>query len=383
MEGTMCPTPERQSTAIPIGRAVNRLARRRPAALALGLAAILLWSPGALGQDTGGSHGGHADSPTEVARSAALLAVHERFAQTLVLRLGPFHFDAHDPAMQLSPAWIMGMPISGWLTSFQTRVLDGAGRPLPREILHHINLVRPDRRELFMPVMQRLVAGSQETDRIGLPFPFGVPIEEGDTILIVALLHNPTGQSLDVTVETTIHYDTEAWLDRMGVQPFYIDIQPPPDPASFDVPPGRSTFTWEGSPAVDVRVLGLGGHLHQFGQELRLEEVRSEGPARVLWRTHPTTTEEGKIRGVPRQTFLLRGGIPLSSDRRYRIVAVYDNPTGRTIPSGGMAEIGGIVRLAGEWPEPDRTNPLFIADYRVFTGHNAELGPPGGSKPEP
>lgn len=331
------------------------------------LLAALLASPAAV-LAQGHGHGGHA-----MAVAGGLQVIHEPDHRDIVMLLGPLELPATGSTMRLTPAEGVTVPVDGWVTGFRARVVDGDGNELPSEILHHMNLVRPDRRELFLPVMQRLAAAGQETGEIRVPFPFGIPISKGDTILVVAMVHNPTGRPIRAFVEGRLHYDTPAWLDRVAVQPFYLDIQPPPEEAAVDLPPGRSTFTWEGSPAVDAKVLGLGGHLHQYAVELRLEEVRPAGDPRVLWRTRPEFRRDGLVDRVPRKTFLLRLGLGLSSEKTYRIVATYDNPTGRIIRAGGMAELAGVVWPEAEWPAPDPADPQFLADYRLFTRNNPAL----------
>lgn len=316
-------------------------------------------------------HGGHENE--FMATAGSLQVVYEPDHRDIVMLLGPLDLPATGSTMRLTPAGAVTVPVDGWLTGFRARVVDDHGNELPREILHHMNLVRPHRRELFMPVMQRLAAAGQETDEIRVPFPFGIPVSKGDTILVVAMVHNPTARSVRAFVEGRLHYDTPRWLDRLDVEPFYLDIKPPPEEASFDLPPGQSTFTWEGSPAIDVKVLGLGGHLHQHAVELRLEEVRPDDDAKVLWRARPDFRTDGLVEEIPRKTFLLRLGLGLSSDRVYRIVATYDNPTGDTIPAGGMAELAGVAWPGGEWPAPDPAHPDFLADYRSFTRNSPVL----------
>lgn len=336
----------------------------------LGLLLTLLMVPlPAVAQHSG--HGGHDGEPGGI--RVAFQTLHEPEHHDVVMLMGPMDLPDSGQTMRLTAAHAVTFPVDGWLTRFRTRVVDQNGVELPREVLHHINLVRPGRRELFMPVMQRLAAAGQETGEVEVPFPFGIPISEGDTILVVAMVHNPTGRPLRLTIEGRLHYDTPAWLDRIGVQPFHMDIQPPPAGASFDLPPGRSSFSWEGSPAIDVEVLALGGHLHAHAVELRLEEVRPGGDVRVLWRVAPEFEPDGQVAGVPRDRFLHRFGLGLSRDRTYRIVAVYDNPTGSLIPGGGMAEIAGVVIPDAEWPLPDTTSEAFVADYRSFTRHSPEL----------
>ena len=321
------------------------------------------------GDDAG--HGGH--HAAAIRAEGGFVVLHEPEHRDLVMLMGPIELPATGNTMQETPAEVVTMPVDGWLTRFRTRVVDENGAELPSEILHHINLVRPGQRELFMPVMQRLAAAGQETGEVGVPFPFGIPVSRGDTILALAMVHNPTGRPLRIMVEGRLHYDTPAWLNRIAVQPFHLDIQPPPQGASFDLPPGESTFTWEGSPAIDVEVLALGAHMHAHAREVRLEEVRPDGSAKVLWRAEPTFRPDGLVDEIPRSQFLLRFGLGLSSDRRYRIVAVYDNPTDRVIPAGGMAEIAGVALPDEEWPAPDPSAPLFVEGYRVFTRFNPEL----------
>jgi hypothetical protein len=354
---------------VPTGRGALVLAAT--AALLTGL-----WPVAGAGQtqdmseSMGPSHDMHgAPSPLPVGRIAVQ---HDPEGGRITVALGPFDLPASGNTMRLTPAEALVIPVDGWLTAFRARILDDAGRPLPDEILHHINLVRPDRRELFMPVMQRLVAASHETGRVDVPFPFGVAVESGDTVLVVAMLHNPTGREARVTVEAVLDYDGPEWLDRWGVQPFYVDVSAPPDGAAFDVPPGRSEVSWEGSPAIDVKILALGGHAHRFARELRLVEVRDDGSTRVLWRAEPRTGPDGGIDEIPRRRFLHRLGLPLSRDRTYRLVGVYDNPTGAVLPAGGMAEIAGVVWPSEAWPgSADRGR--VRADCLWFTRHNLAL----------
>ena len=71
----------------------------------------------------------------------------------------------------------------------------------------------------------------------------------------------------------------------------------------------------------------------------------------------------GRLLGMPRKLLALRGeGLRLKAGRRYRIVALYDNPTADTIP-GAMGIIGGLFVPDDlrRWPAIDVTN----ADYRL------------------
>jgi hypothetical protein len=299
-------------------------------------------------------HAGPSDAP-----GPELIVDADPDERVLVLRLGPIELPADDGhAMARTPLLPVQLPVGGWFTGFDARLRNEAGDVLPGHLLHHVNIMVPDRVDLFRPIMQRLVAAGEETEAITLPWPFGIPVPEGQELLVYAMLHNPDGVAYGtVWLDMTIPYTDRR---RRGVQPFFIDASPPPGPASWDLPPGRSERSWEGSPAVDGRVLGVGGHLHRFGTELILEDVTA---GRVITRLRPDVGPDGEILGVERRRFLWWLGIPLRTDRVYRITAIYDNPTPDTIPWGAMGAIGGaFMPRDREWPRPNARDPLFIRD---------------------
>ena len=56
---------------------------------------------------------------------------------------------------------------------------------------------------------------------------------------------------------------------------------------------------------------------------------------------------------------LFDASIELKTNHTYRIVGVYDNPTGETQP--GMAQIAALFRPA-DWPANDRSDPVYQLD---------------------
>ncbi len=58
----------------------------------------------------------------------------------------------------------------------------------------------------------------------------------------------------------------------------------------------------------------------------------------------------------------------LERGRRYRLIAVYDNPTGRVLREGGMGKIAGPLELEGaaEWPALDASDPLIRLDRETM-----------------
>lgn len=318
------------------------------------------------GHDHGGdNHGGHnhGSSAPALAKDAELRIEHDARAGRILLTVGPFVLSsgAHEPVMLMPPLLRGSLPVSGWLVGFDVGVFDSRGTRLPQSLMHHSGLMLPDRRDLFLPIIHRLASAGEETDPIRLPWPLGVPITQGEAVLATAMLHNPTANDYGPVF---LRFALQTAKTRLvEVRPFFMEVRPPPGPASWDLPPGRSTRSWEATPAVDGRIMGLGGHIHRHGVELVLEEVTT---GRVLHRIQPDLEPDGGIRGIP-QRYFLPFGIRVHRDRTYRITAVYDNPTGVTIPNGAMGSFGGVLIPArGTWPTPDPSDPLFQEDIEWY-----------------
>lgn len=309
------------------------------------------------------------------APAAALVARRERGA--LVLELGPVdlpaggheHADEGGHAMMMMtspPPLSVAVPVDGWLRGYVVDLVDGEGHPVPHELLHHVNVIAPQRRELFSGIMLRVAAAGSETAPVSLPWFVGYRVHPGDTLLVSAMLHNPTPNAYH-GVRLRVRFpvrDADAWLGAMSIFPFYLDVMPPAGTHAYDLPPGHSEQYWEGSPAIAGRILGMGGHLHEYGVALRLED-RTEG--KVLWEGEPTLDSAGRVVGMAQTNLAWKLGIRMRPDHVYRLTAIYDNPTGATIPDGGMGALGGAFLPSGDtpWPKIDRAAPDYVKDIRV------------------
>ncbi len=83
------------------------------------------------------------------------------------------------------------VPVDASLHGSRVEVVDGSGRLLPHEMLHHFNLSDPDHRELFLPIGLHLLAMSRETPAITIPrLLFGLPLARGQRLIAGAMLAN-------------------------------------------------------------------------------------------------------------------------------------------------------------------------------------------------
>jgi hypothetical protein len=63
------------------------------------------------------------------------------------------------------------------------------------------------------------------------------------------------------------------------------------------------------------------------------------------------------------------GGIQLRRDHRYRVTVVYDNPTDRPAPHGGMGVVAGIAFVREPWPRVRYDSRDYRTDlYNILAG---------------
>jgi hypothetical protein len=132
------------------------------------------------------------------------------------------------------------------------------------------------------------------------------------------------------------------------------------------VPPGLFEKSYEFELPTAGKLLAAGGHVHDYGVEVRLEDGET---GKVLFRLKSDKDAEGRVSSVEQKIFrrffnLFDASIELRTNHRYRIVGVYDNPTGETIPAGGMAQIGALFRpdYLADWPLNDPSDPVYQLD---------------------
>ncbi|MFQ5747013.1 MAG: hypothetical protein ACE5HF_07310 [Gemmatimonadota bacterium] len=287
--------------------------------------------------------------------------------EKLVLALGPIDLPAHSTHHSLKqlPVQQGTVPFDLTIDGYRVEAVDRDGRPVPQVVIHHLNLLDPTRRELFLPIMRRVLAASHETPPVKVPEVFfGIPLTGGAPFLLLTMLHNPTDVSYEgVEVRLIVNYSRSRVVPLYRVFPFHMDVMFPLGSKAFDLPPGRFSKSWEGSPAIGGGIIGIGGHLHRYATELKLEDVTT---GRVLYRVEPELGEDGHIAEVPVRRYRGRGiGLHIEPSHVYRVTATYVNPTDSVLPEGGMGSVAGafIADDAARWPWADASNPIFARDY--------------------
>jgi len=263
-------------------------------------------------------------------------------------------------------------PVNGSIYALHAEVIDERGRRLSSDFLHHMNVMDPAERELFLPISRRILASGRETGEIRFPWLlFGAPMRAGERILANAMIHNPTMVSYrGVRVRLLLSYvpDHRPW-PFFSVIPWQLDVGFPVGDKSFDLPPGRSERSYEGSPAVTGKLIVIGGHMHEYGRTIEFWDATT---GKRLWHGEPAPAPPGEPSAVPLgKLYGLTGiGLRITPAHRYRVRVIYDNPTGHPIPDGGMGVVGGLFMpdRKAAWPATNQSDSLYQQDLRHFMG---------------
>jgi hypothetical protein len=270
------------------------------------------------------------------------------------------------------PASVGEFPVNGSIYALHAELVDETGRHLPAEMLHHMNVMDPSERELFLPISRRILASGMETGEIRFPWLlFGAPVRAGERILANAMIHNPTTVGYrGVRVRLVLSYVPEhrPW-PLFSVVPWQLDVAFPVGDKSFDLPPGHSERSYEGSPAVEGKLVVIGGHMHQYGRTIEFWDATT---GKMLWHGEPAPAPPGEPSAVPVAKLYSLGGLGMriTPTHRYRVRVIYENPTTHTISNGGMGVVGGLFMpdRKAVWPPTNQSDVLYQEDLRHFMG---------------
>jgi len=290
-----------------------------------------------------------------------------------IIAVGPFevphgghHGGGHEGIFP--PVATVEVPRDAYLYGFDLEIVDGGGKRLPNALLHHLNVIDPSHRELFLPIARRLLALGTETGGQSMPrVLFGVPVKAGQPLVMSVMMHNPTPQHYyGVELRLILRYVPQGrpW-PLFSVHPYQLDVAFPAGDKGFDLPPGQSTWSYEASPSLAGRLMVVGGHLHAFATSLKLEDVTEQ---RIIWEGRGIEGDGGDLEGVTIGRLYWRLGVKIQRDHVYRVSVTYNNTTGDTIPAGGMGVVAGVFMPSGveEWPLADTSNPLYELDREHF-----------------
>ncbi|MFI5280000.1 MAG: hypothetical protein ACHQU1_05865 [Gemmatimonadales bacterium] len=277
----------------------------------------------------------------------------------LIVKLGPVRLPAHADHMDIDQLTLQTwrMPAAGWLRGYHVEIVDKDGAELPHELLHHAEMVDLERRDLLRPALNRIVSAGKETSSLLLPPGMGYPVRERHELGINAMLGNATATEYpEAYVRATITLAPAGTPDVRSVMSLFAETSyDTTGDSDFDLPPGESNKVVEFTVPVGGRVLGLGGHIHDYGT--RFVVVRA-GTNDTVYNAVPRLDSTGAVAGMP-QVPMFGRSLHLAPGDHFVMTVFYNNPSGRLLEKAGMGTFGMVFVPddVAQWPSLDRNDP--------------------------
>ena len=273
---------------------------------------------------------------------AAKLETHDDpAAQLLTVRLGPLNLPAHSEHMAVTQPGTLffATPVDGWLLAYHPRLTDEAGSTLPGALLHHVAFWNTRRSDFLCPNNQEHIfgAGGEMNEWQAVP-GFGYRVHPGDRIRVTTMFANPTADDHPQTfLEVKMEYRLAANTQLKNVYPAWFDVGQCGD-SSYDLKPGVDVTSGTLRLSYSGILLGVGGHMHNYGRQLVLENTRRSESVATL---NARVDDQGRLLSIPIAYFLQTGGYRLNKGDALKVTATYDNISGHFLPEGAMGIVVG------------------------------------------
>ena len=276
-------------------------------------------------------------------------------AHVLTVRVGPLNLPPRTEHVG-SPVLFLVVPFDGWFVAYRPQVVDQNGATLPGRLLHHVELLNPARRNFICLQHEERIfaAGGELKDWPAVP-GVGYRVAKGSPIRVAAMFHNPTDQPFP-RAYLTLHIDYRLLgsAPLKNIYPAWFLVSHC-GPSIYDLGPGTNVTTSEFTVPYSGRLLGVGGHIHDYGRQLRLENATRKEEIATL---NTLLDAEGRLLSVPAVLFPERQGYRLDRGDTVKVTAVYDNPSGTVLRKAAMGIVIGYFLpdneedLAGMTREP-------------------------------
>jgi hypothetical protein len=299
-------------------------------------------------------HAMDAEHPTS--KTAELVVVDNPAAHEVTIRVGPVSLPAYADHMTVAqpPTFWLTIPFDGWLTAYHPSLIDRQGRLLPNQLLHHVAFYNSARQDFLCSNKEEHIfgAGSEMNDWPAIP-GFGYPVHKGDRIRITTMFGNPTSKTYgNVFLQVRIEYQLAHAADAVALRdiyPAWFDVEGCGE-SGYDLSPGQSTRTGQFKLRYSGKLLGVGGHLHDYGQWLVLKDALTDETIATL---AATVDSKGRVVSMPLELFADRGGVQLRRGEIIEVTDAYDNLTGKLLADGAMGIVVGYFL-------PDQESQLTV-----------------------
>ena len=329
-------TEKKRGVAVPVKASGPRRTVRRRLLRAIGFVVFALLAP--VGHARPQERSGHARPKAAAQQPAKLLISDDVVAHALTLRLGPLNLPAktEQAAMLQAPELFWTIPVDGWLISFAAQLVDQKGHALPKSMLQQITLRHTGRSDFLCPNKEeQIYAADSEMYEWPALHGYGYAVKRGDRIRVNAAVQNSTAAGypqsfLEIRVGYQTHARGSAPQALQDVFPVWLDVQQCDD-SVYELNPGLNVRSGQFQFMQAGSLLGLRGHLRNFGRRIEVADQSRDTP---VARLEAQLDSEGRVLSMPIVDFQAVGGYKIASGARLRVTVLYQNPTGRTLPAG-------------------------------------------------
>lgn len=276
-----------------------------------------------------------------LAKGVTLDSKTDAATHTVTLRIGPMTLAANTDHLKMPqpPDLVWEVPVDSWLLAYHPKLVDGSGTAVPGTVLHHVAFWNQNRADFLCPNKEEHIfgAGSEMTDWAEVP-GYGYRVQKGDKIRIETMMYNPTATSYDKAYLVIVipfqeaAGDASAAAPRKNVYPAWMDVTSCGD-SGYDLPAGKTEKAGTVTVKYDGVLLGVGGHLHDYGKQVVLQDATRKETVAAL---DAKADAQGRLESVPVKLFLQEGGYKFAANDVLKISATYDNPTGKLLRDGAM-----------------------------------------------
>src|SRR5437879_10964897 len=154
-----------------------------------------------------------------------------------------------------------------------------------------------------------------------------------------------------------------------NVYPAWMEVEYCGD-SCYDVPPGKSEKTGSVTVKYDGVLLGVGGHMHDYGRQIVLQDASRKETVATL---DAKSDAQGHLESVPVKLFVQEGGYKFAKGDVLKVSATYDNPTGKLLRDGAMGIAVGYFAAADDAKMAAlRRNPKMSHDMPGLSHDHAE-----------
>lgn len=284
-----------------------------------------------------------------VAKGVALDQKVDAATHTITLRVGPMNLPANTSHMKMPqpPDLLWTIPMAGWLLSYHPHLVDAAGNSVPGEVLHHVAFWNENRSDFLCPMKEEHIfgAGGELTDWATIP-GFGYRVRQNDQIRVETMIHNPTATSYNAAyLQIEIKYlDDASPAPVKNFYPAWMDVASCGN-SGYDLVAGKSEKSGTVGIKYDGILLGVGGHMHDYGRQIVLENATKR---ETLASLEAKTDDKGHLLSMPVETYFSTGGKKLLAGDQLKITATYDNTSGKLLRQGAMGIVVGYFVPAND-----------------------------------